>query len=1001
MQTDTISPLVRRSNLVKSDRVMTPQSPTKLPRRRYKLLVSAAFAALALAQSSSAMAQETSGEAELDDDFGERSIVVQAERLRGQLDVEQAPILELDEADIQATGATSIAELIEVIAPQTTSSRGRGGSGRPVFLVNGIRIGSFRELRSYPPEAIVKVEVLPEEVAQKFGFPPDRRVINLILKDNYATREIEAEYEQPSEGGFRAIEGEFTYIAINKGERINLNAEIRDTTILTEDERDIIQTEGSISDVTGDPDQALFRSLVNDRLNFEVSGNWAKSFLESGSTLSFNTTYEHDNQRALSGLNSVILTAPDGSSAFRTLDAANPLEVRTTTDTISSAGSYTQPLGAFRLDATFDGSISDNIREIDRRGDTSVLEAQAAAGTLAIDGALPGLADAGFDTAATQTITAQGKSTLRGALINLPGGELSTTLDAGYSWDRITSSDTRSGSAAELTRGELEGGINVVIPLTSRRTGFLDTLGSFTLNGQAGINNLSDFGTLNDWSIGLTWSPIKSLDLQVTRVSNEAAPSLANLGNPEVTTLNVPVFDFVNGETVLATVISGGNPDLVAESQEDWRFSANWQLPFWENLRLTTEYIRNRSEDVTGGFPALNAETEAAFADRIVRDAGGTLLSLDRRPVTYAASRDQRLVIGFGTRGSWGGARPQGVGRGARGGARNGGAPAGEGAPAQTGRGEGRPSGGSAGRGQRFGGQGDRGGPPSAEQREQFMAFRQRLCADDGLATLTRLVDAVESGQDVSAFIPNFDAERFGRMLERVRGEDGKVDPERLAQLRSRLCSFDPSQARGARGGAPGGEQSGAQAGRQTDAAPPSNAGGAARGGRGGGRPGFGRDGRGRYFFNLSHTILLESEVEIVEGGFIFDNLNGDTLSNTGTARHSTQIQAGAFRGGLGLRFSGFYTGSARINGNLTTGTSPLFFDDLATFNLRLFANLGEVLKHDKGALKDLRVSLRADNVFNARRRVVDENGDTPTNFQPALLNPTGRFVGIDLRKLF
>ncbi|MEP2737192.1 MAG: hypothetical protein ABJP34_12955 [Erythrobacter sp.] len=943
------------------------------------------FPALILLASSSSLAflpaqlhaQNVGSEANAAEEDGEGEIIVQAQRLRGQLDVEQAPVLELNEEDIRATGATSIAELIETISPQTTSSRGRGGGGRPVFLVNGVRIGSFRELRSYPPEAIVKVEVMPEEVAQKFGFPPDRRVVNLILKENYSSREIEAEYEQPSQGGYRAGEGEFTLLRINKNGRTNFNVEVEERTLLTEADRDIIQTPGSVSDVVGDPDQALFRSLINDRFAFEVSGNWAKTYLDSGSSVSLNTTYEREEQNGLSGLNTALLTAPDGTSALRTLDAANPLEVRTTTDTISSAGSWTQPVGTFRLNTTFDASVTDNVREIDRRGDTSALVTQAAAGTLAIDGALPSLADAGFDTALTETISAEAKSVLRGVLLDLPAGEFSTTFDVGYGWDRITSSDTRSGADAQLTRGDVEGGVNVVIPLTSRRNFFADALGSFTLNGQAGFNHYSDFGTLYDWSAGLNWSPFDSLNLQATYVFNESVPSLSALGAPQTTTLNVPVFDFVNGETVLATVISGGNPNLLAETQKDWKFSASWELPFWDNTRLSGEYIVNRSEDVTGGFPALTAQVEAAFPGRVTRDAGGTLLSLDRRQVTYANSRSKSLVFGLTTRGSWGAARPSG---GAQGGRPQGSRPQG-GRPAGAGRPEGRPAGAAR--------PGGRGGPPSAERREQFMAFRMRLCADDGMEMLNKLVAAVDNGEDVSAIIPGFNPERLTRMLDRARGEDGKIDSERLAQFRERICSMDPSQMRG--GGGPPQQASGG--GRPA---------GARGGGRRGGRSPFGGgDGRGRYFFNLNHTIALQSEVQIIEGGFVFDNLAGDALSNTGFARHTTRLEAGAFRNGFGVRLSGRYTGKARINGNAATGTSPLFFGDLATFNLRLFTNLGQVLKKDDGVFKNLRLSLRADNVFDARRRVVDENGDVPITFQPDLLDPTGRYVGIQLRKLF
>ena len=98
-----------------------------------------------------------------------QTIVIRAERLPGQVDTDLAPILELDEGEIAAYGANSIEDLVTALEPQTNSNRGRGG--RPVFLINGVRIGSFREFRSYPSEAIAKVEVLPEEVAQKFGFP--------------------------------------------------------------------------------------------------------------------------------------------------------------------------------------------------------------------------------------------------------------------------------------------------------------------------------------------------------------------------------------------------------------------------------------------------------------------------------------------------------------------------------------------------------------------------------------------------------------------------------------------------------------------------------------------------------------------------------------------------------------------------------------------------------------------------------------------------------------
>ena len=396
------------------------------------------------------------------------AIVVQAERLRGQLDVEQPPLLELDEADIASLGANSIEELIEAIGPQTGSSQGRGG-GRPVFLVNGIRIGSFRELRSYPPESVAKVEVMPEEVAQRFGFAPDRRVVNIILKENFSSREVEFEFEAPDRGGYWRNEQEFALLTINDGARMNFNLQASDRNQLTEAERDIVQTDGSVSDLASDPDPARFRSLANDTRELQASINWAKAFLDSGASVSLNLQYDRFDGTGLSGLNGVPLTAPDGSSAFRTFGADDPLEIRNARDTLSSSASYSRQLGGYQFTATADASLIENETEIDRRVDTQALIDAAASGTLAIDGLIPVQADAGFDVARSQTITTTNKATLRGSPLLLPAGEVSTTFDLGLNWQRINSEDTRTDGETQLSRRQFEGGVSIVVPHTSRR----------------------------------------------------------------------------------------------------------------------------------------------------------------------------------------------------------------------------------------------------------------------------------------------------------------------------------------------------------------------------------------------------------------------------------------------------------------------------------------------------------------------------------------------------
>src|SRR5690606_29965015 len=109
---------------------------------------------LSLAANSPALAQGAPAPETVQPDAGDEpppataeEIVVSAASLRGTVDTPAPPVLELSEADIAAYGAGSISDLIQALSPATGGGSGRGG-GFPVILVNGVRISSFRELRS-------------------------------------------------------------------------------------------------------------------------------------------------------------------------------------------------------------------------------------------------------------------------------------------------------------------------------------------------------------------------------------------------------------------------------------------------------------------------------------------------------------------------------------------------------------------------------------------------------------------------------------------------------------------------------------------------------------------------------------------------------------------------------------------------------------------------------------------------------------------------------------
>ena len=441
-----------------------------------------------------------------------------------------------------------------------------------------------------------------------------------------------------------------------------MTAKIDDTSPLTEAERGVLQS--TTPTVSTDPDPAAARTLIADSRELSLNTAWLRGLGKDGlgGQLSLSGNVARTDSRSLSGLTLVALAGPGGSSAIRAV--GDPLERRTRGTTLQAGAGLNTFLGNWQLNATVDGSHSESRTLIDRRADTAALLAAAAAGAFPVTGALPALPAPGRDTVRSNTETVNSLITMVGRPVRLPGGEVTATLKGGFAWSNIDSSDTRSTvGPVSLKRGDLSAGLNLGIPITSRREGFGAGLGDIALNFSAGLNHLSDFGSIRDWSAGLTWSPVEGLGLQASYLVNEAAPGLAQLGNPQTVTFNVPVYDFTRGETVLATVTGGGNPALRKERQRDLKFGANWKLPFLNNSNLVVEYFRNRSNDVTASFPLLTPEIEAAFPGRVTRDAGGRITAVDQRPVTFARQESSRLRWGVNLSGTLGKA-PEGGGGG-------------------------------------------------------------------------------------------------------------------------------------------------------------------------------------------------------------------------------------------------------------------------------------------------------------------------------------------------
>ncbi|WP_239026470.1 hypothetical protein [Novosphingobium decolorationis] len=722
------------------------------------LATSVSMPALAAAQDMSvppgSAATNTDDEEELggalgsDAVIGNEIIVTGRSVLPGAVDTPYEPIQTFEESDIAAYGASSIAELLDAISPQTGSGRGRGG-GRPVMLVNGLRITSWREMRNIPPEAIRQMQVLPEEVALQFGYSADQRVVNLILKDNFAAGTGAGEYNRPTRGGYDNYELETGIFSVSGPRRYNLSAKLTETSMLTEDERGIAREPGEMPTVAGDPDPRRFRSLAGDESELEINGTVTQGLGEGGMNgqITGNLAYTRTVTNSLSGLDTFTLSDGAGNSEIRTYD--DPLAQRVSTDLFEGGLGYNRQIDGWQLSITGDGAYTDTATQVDRRRDTSGIEADALAGELDIAGALPQLPGPGVDFARNRTLALTSLATLSGRPVSLPAGDASLTLKAGYNYSRTLSDDTRSEfDTVRLTRGDVSAGVNLALPLTSRNNYFLDAIGDLSLNLGAGINHLSDFGTLTNWTAGLSWSPTETLTLQATYLGEEAAPTLSQLGAPQIVNYNVSVYDFTNSTTALVTATSGGNPDLLKEKRRDIKLSANWQLPFLDRSNLVLEYFRNRSDNVSQSFPLLTPAIEAAFPDRVTRDENGSLIAIDQRPVTFDKVSSSNVRWGFNISGSLGATEPPSGGPSAR--SPNADAPRGPGGP------------GGPGGGRNF--------DPA-----RFEAIKAALCTEGQEPDLSALPEP---------------------MLARLRKEDGSIDKERLAAMRERICNSDGPPSR-------------------------------------------------------------------------------------------------------------------------------------------------------------------------------------------------------------
>lgn len=513
----------------------------------------------------------------------------------------------LNSRDIRAYGAASVEELLTALEPLTGSSRGRG-SGPPVVLLNGKRVSGFREVRDLPPEAILRVEIFPEEVALKYGYRADQRVVNFVLRRRFRSTTARAEAGLAAGGERRSGEVDVTRLMISQAGRTTLNFHAENANRVLESERNIAFNQVTPTSVDPRP----FRTLLGDRRLVRGGGTINRTlFGDVSSTLDGQVEYsENESLLGPSFMNIGDPLAREGDTLSGHLGAA-----------------FNGQKDRWRWSLTGNYDVNRTTTETDRENDVPTL----------------------FDDRA-RSVSHAGELDLvaNGPLVRVPAGVANVTIRTGAETRSLESRASRFGliTQSDLGRRELEASANIDVPI-ARRDDVLSALGNLTLNANAEIEQLSDFGTLTTYGAGFFWSPIERFNIITSFTREEGSPSLQQLGDPIIETSDVPIFDFVTGRFATVESVSGGNPNLDADRRKVFKVGMNTQPIEGTNLRFRTDYVRTRIDNPISGFPGASAALEAAFPDRFQRDASGNLIRVDFRPVNFDRSETSEISWGL------------------------------------------------------------------------------------------------------------------------------------------------------------------------------------------------------------------------------------------------------------------------------------------------------------------------------------------------------------------
>lgn len=487
------------------------------------------------------------------------------------------PEIELDEAEIDALGAWDIGEVLRRM------SETLGVGDEPMVIINGKRVARPDVFSGFPPDALVRAEVLPPGAAALYGGAPGQRVVNLVLQRRFASHDGRMAGSRPTQGGTSALSGDLRRSSIVGESARLLGLRVSRDAALRADERD--------RHLPGEGPEAGAVTLRPRVDAVSASANLTRSLGEWSGVVS------------LSG------QSREARSVARL--AGGIVESRRQNDSLGGSVGLSGPLAGWTVQANLNAQASRSRED-------------------------------GFTDTRNEHQSVGANVSASRALFDLRSGPIVANLDGSFMGSRSTINRDQTGVTTRFQAREARG--SLVIPLSNPHAeaaswapigGLQATLGGSVREASGGGGD--------EVSAALAWTPRKGLVLN--GVWSATSDSVSDLQRSEPLYYGAPraVFDFRTGEGVEILPILGGNPSLRAPRSE--RLSLTAAIgPFtsW-SLSGNIGYERMEATDGVGSLPDLTEDVEAAFPDRFKRDAAGALLSIDYRPINLRASRTEGL----------------------------------------------------------------------------------------------------------------------------------------------------------------------------------------------------------------------------------------------------------------------------------------------------------------------------------------------------------------------